>query len=167
MIVHVTRTTSNDPQIDEIVGELRAAFSELRCVGSQRLAKQGVSMTHLHVASMLDHHGDLPMSRLADLLGVSMSNATGLIDRMEERGIVERIRDQEDRRVVFVHLAQGGAELLNNAQIVKQELIQKILERLDGGQLTCVRQSLTILRAAALDVAGDPDVAGQWHSHTH
>ena len=40
------------------------------------------------------------MSRLADVAGVSLSNATGLVDRMEERGYIERTRVPEDRRIV-------------------------------------------------------------------
>ena len=47
------------------------------------------------------------MSRLAEMLDVSLSNATGLIDRMEERGFVERIRVPEDRRVVLVRITRG------------------------------------------------------------
>ena len=150
----------------EILSVLRVAFGELRCVGSERLARQGVSMTHLHVLSMLDHHGELTMSHLADLLGVSMSNATGLIDRMEERGFVERARDREDRRVVLVRLAEGGRQQLNDVQILREELMEKILARLDSDQLQCVSGALTSLRAAALDVAADPEVAAHWHAHS-
>jgi DNA-binding MarR family transcriptional regulator len=152
-------------QREEILGVLRVAFGELRCVGSERLARQGVSMTNLHVLSILDHHGELTMSHLADFLGVSMSNATGLIDRMEERGFVERARDREDRRVVLVRLTEGGRQQLNDVQILREELIQKILSRLDSDQLGCVRSALTSLRTAALDVSADPEVAAHWHSH--
>ena len=49
----------------------------------------------------------MPMSRLAEMLDVSLSNATGLIDRMEERGFVERIRVPDDRRVVLVQRDRG------------------------------------------------------------
>ena len=49
-------------------------------------------MTQLHILYMLDRHGEMPMSRLAEVLDVSLSNATGLIDRIEERGFIERIR---------------------------------------------------------------------------
>ena len=182
MIVHVVRSIAKDtieagaPSLElvdsiaarraDILGILRGAFGELRCVGSERLARQGVSMTHLHVLSMLDHHGELTMSHLADLLGVSMSNATGLIDRMEERGFVERARDQGDRRVVLVRLAEGGRQQLNDVQILREELMEKILARLDSDQLQRVSGALTSLRNAALDVAADPEVAAHWHSHS-
>ena len=154
-------------QIEEILAELRVAFGELRCVSSERLVKQGVSMTHLHVLSMLEHHGDLTMSHLADLLGVSLSNVTGLIDRMEERAFVERIRDREDRRVVLVRLTPGGREQLDAIQLVREELMQKILARLTAGQLACIHEALANLRQAALAVATDPAVAANWHAHSH
>ena len=154
-------------QVDQILAELRSAFGELRCVGSERLARQGVSMTHLHVLAMLDHHGDLTMSHLADLLGVSLSNVTGLVDRMEERQYVERARDREDRRVVQVRLAEGGRQQLTEIQLVRGELMQKVLSRLNSDQLHCVRDALASLREAALAVATDPDVAARWHAHSH
>ena len=153
--------------IDEIVAELRVAFGELRCVGSERLVKQGVSMTHLHILSMLEHHGDLTMSHLADLLGVSYSNATGVIDRIEERGLVERVRDTVDRRVVIVRLTDQGRDRLNDVQLLKEDLLQKVLQRLDVNELRGVHAALGSLRAAALAVAGDPEVAAHWHAHTH
>src|SRR3972149_4643922 len=153
--------------IDEIVAELRVAFGELRCVGSERLVKQGVSMTHLHILSMLEHHGDLTMSHLADLLGVSYSNATGVIDRVEERGLVERVRDTVDRRVVIVRLTDQGRDRLGDVQLLKEDLLQKVLQRLDVNELRGVHAALGSLRAAALAVAGDPEVAAHWHAHTH
>ena len=153
--------------IDEIVAELRVAFGELRCVGSERLVKQGVSMTHLHILSMLEHHGDLTMSHLADLLGVSYSNATGVIDRVEERGLVERVRDTVDRRVVIVRLTDQGRDRLGDVQLLKEDLLQKVLARLDPDALRGVGEALRNLRAAALAVAGDPEVAAHWHAHGH
>jgi hypothetical protein len=86
-----TNSAAGDGLIDGVVDELHAMIGSLRCAGTGRMVKAGISMTHLHILWVLEHHGDMPMSRLADLLDVSVSNATGLIDRMEERGLVERI----------------------------------------------------------------------------
>src|SRR6476619_5558097 len=92
------RSRDAAPQlIDAAVDELHAMIGSLRCAGTGRMVKAGISMTHLHILWVLEHHGDLPMSRLADLLDVSLSNATGLIDWMEERGLVERFRVPNDR----------------------------------------------------------------------
>lgn len=178
MIVHVVRSvppTDGEgrrteppdvrPEIDAIIAEFRGALGELRCVGSERMVKEGVSTTNLHVLSILGHHGTLTMSRLAELLDVSLSNATGLVDRMEERGWVGRERDREDRRVVIVRLAEGGRRKLSDIQLVKEDLIEKVLLRLDPEVLHCVRLALRALREAALDVAADPSLASHWHVH--
>src|SRR3954452_3588223 len=97
-----------DELIDAIVSDLHGMIGSLRCAGTGRMVKAGISMTHLHILWVLDHHGELPMSRLAELLDVSVSNATGLIDRMEERGLVERVRVADDRRVVIVRASSDG-----------------------------------------------------------
>src|SRR3989442_9244516 len=76
---------SQDELIDAVVGDLHEMIGTFRCAGTGRMVKAGVSMTHLHILWVLEHHGDVTMTRLADLLDVSLSNATGLIDRMEER----------------------------------------------------------------------------------
>ena len=42
-------------------------MGELKCLGSERLVRLGISMSQLHVMHLLDRHGDIPMSRLAEL----------------------------------------------------------------------------------------------------
>src|SRR3954453_19900734 len=87
--------------LDGIVAGVHDMIAGFRCAGTGRLVKAGVSMTHMHVMWLLQHHGELSMSRLAELLDVSFSNATGIVDRMEERGLGERLRVPDDRRIVL------------------------------------------------------------------
>ena len=104
-MIHLMRTINSDDAgsaqpatdthlVDSMVDQLHAMIGSLRCAGTGRMVKAGISMTHLHTLWVLEHHGDLPMSRLADLLDVSLSNATGLIDRMEERGLRTAVIDE-------------------------------------------------------------------------
>ena len=136
-----------------------------RCAGTGRLVKAGVSMTHMHVMWLLQHHGDLPMSRMAELLDVSLSNATGIVDRMEERGLVERVRVPDDRRVVLVRIAEGGTQALDEIEAVKHDRLQAILGHLDATQLNRVAAALEDLRAAVGAEFGPEYLAG--HDHTH
>ena len=80
----------------------------MKCAMSDRLVRLGISMAQLNILYTLQRTGEMPMSRLADVLNVSVSNATGLVDRMEERGLIERTRVPEDRRVVLVRITDGG-----------------------------------------------------------
>jgi len=75
------------------------------------------------------------MGRLADLLGISMSNATGLIDRMEERGLIERIRPADDRRSVHVRPTPAARRAAEAMELMKTETNEAVLDRLDERQL--------------------------------
>jgi DNA-binding MarR family transcriptional regulator len=146
-----------------IAADFHDIIGGFRCAGTGRLVKLGVSMTHMHVLWMLQHHGDLPMSRMAELLDVSDSNATGIVDRMEERGLVERVRVPDDRRVVLVRISTGGARALDETEAVKQDRLQSILSHLDGPQLSRLAKSLSDIRGAVVAEFG-PDFIG---GHTH
>ena len=61
-----------------------------------------LSLVHLHVLTVLETEGSIPMGALADSLDVSQASATGIVDRMEQRGLIERRRDDDDRRVIRV-----------------------------------------------------------------
>ncbi len=157
--------------VDRILAEFKTFIGEMRCVGTERLLKAGVSMSHLHVMGILSRHGDTPMSRLADLLDVSMSNATGLVDRMEERGFVERVRVPDDRRVVLVRLSERGRETLEEADLVRRDLIGRVLRRLEPDQLKRLETTLEEVHGAvtSLLLEEGPELFATahplWHTH--
>jgi DNA-binding MarR family transcriptional regulator len=165
MIVHLMRTIVVDAELkDRIIADFKSAMAELRCIGSERLLRMGVSMSQLHVMSMLDRHGDMPMSRLAEMIDISLSNATGLIDRMEERGFVERVRVPDDRRVVLVRITDGGRKLLDDVEVLRAETLRTVLDRLDPDQLDGIARATSDLRDALAAVAAVPGATD--HDHT-
>ena len=147
-----------------ILSDLRASFGELKCLGSERLVRLGISMSQLHVMHLLERHGEVPMSRLAEMLDVSFSAATGLIDRIEERGFVERIRVPEDRRVVLVRITAAGRQMLDDVETARTEIIGRVLDRLDPSQLDGVATAMAALRVAFVSTNADP-TSGAHHSH--
>lgn len=122
-------------RIEAVLAGFKGSVTELRCIGSARLVKHGVSMTHLHVMWLLQRHGEVTMSRLADLIDISLSNATGLVDRMEERGLVDRVRVPDDRRVVVVRLTDTGARLLDEIEVLRTDLMTKVVDRMTDSQI--------------------------------
>src|SRR5512136_2087885 len=54
------------------------------------------------------------ISELAERLQIRHHSTVGLVDRLEEQGLVERIQDQEDRRQVFIRLTEKGASVLKS-----------------------------------------------------
>jgi DNA-binding MarR family transcriptional regulator len=152
--------------VDAIIARFRAAYAELRCIGSERMSRQGLSMGHLHALSVLERHGEMPMSGLADMLDVSLSNTTGLVDRMEERALVERHRVPDDRRVVMVRITDRGREALAEADLLKEELLRSILLALDPPRLERLSASLDDIRGA-LETVLLSTSGSAWHEHAH
>jgi DNA-binding MarR family transcriptional regulator len=153
---------------EDVLADLSAATGSLRCAGSQRLVRLGVSMTHFHVLTLLRHHDAMPMGRLADVLDASMSSATGIIDRMEERGLVERVRVPDDRRVVLVRPTQAGLDLVDEVELVKNEVMVRALARLDDRQLERLSAAASDMGAALeAELAADPGHGVDLTPHTH
>jgi len=146
-----------------IIAQFRAALRELRCMGTDRMRRLGVSHTHFTVVSLLDRHGEMPMSRLAEMLDVSLPNASGLVDRLVEAGYVERNRVADDRRVVVVRTTEAGRTKVAEADVLKDEMVQGLLDRLDDSQLERVALAVGDLAVAARDAF--PEL-GQ-HDHIH
>lgn len=165
MMIHPMRTIDVDRELkDRIIANFRSAMAELRCIGSERLLRLGVSMSQLHVMSMLERHGDMTMSRLADMIDISLSNATGLIDRMEERGFVVRARVPDDRRVVLVTLTDAGRKLLDDIEVLRAETLRIVLDRLEPDQLDGIARASADLRDALAEVASAPGTIDHDHS---
>lgn len=58
-------------------------------------------------------HGNRSTGRLAALLGCDKANITGMVDRLEPRGLVQRSRDTRDRRVVRIALTPDGRAMVD------------------------------------------------------
>ena len=159
----VAASGGTEALLDAVVGELHEMIGMMRCAGTGRMVKSGISMTHLHILWLLEHHGDLTMGRLAELVDVSLSNASGLVDRMEERGLVERIRVPDDRRVVLVRVSQEGARMRDEIEAIKQDQMRSILGKLNAHQLTRLLGAVDDLRGAVGQEIGEDHL--KIHAH--
>ena len=134
--------------VDAILTEVGGWVGELRCASMGRLVQGNVSMSQMHVLWLLQHHGEVPMSRLAELLGVSLSNATGIIDRMEEHGFIERVRVPDDRRVVLVRPAEAGLRAFSETESTKRDRMRAVLGHIPAAERPTVLAALRTLRRA-------------------
>src|SRR5882724_3329943 len=81
-------------------------------------AESDLSPIQCHVLHLIEPGRPLPMSRLAETLSCDASNVTGLVDRLESRGLVRRQPSPQDRRVKVLQLTPTGARL--RAQLLRQ-----------------------------------------------
>ena len=132
----------------ELMNELGPIIAGERAAFAHRCHERSISMTHLHLMTLLETHGPLPMSRVAELLGCGLPTATGIVSRMEERRLVERQHDAEDRRVVTLRLADEGAAEIRELQLTRRQRMATALAHLSDSERQQLLLSVRALRAA-------------------
>lgn len=142
--------------VDQILTQLQPLIASQRKAVARHGCLRATSSTHMHVLFLLDCEGPLAMSRLAELLDASLPNVTGIIERMVERGLVERGRDASDRRVVTVLSTQAGRDTVEEIDQIRRRTLAGVLERLTPEQQRRALRTFTELRAAA-ESAEDPE----------
>jgi DNA-binding MarR family transcriptional regulator len=134
--------------VDQIVTELGPIIARRQRFMARVWCRQEVSMVHLHVLLLLDTDGPLSMSRLAENIDVSLPSATGIVSRMEERGLVRRLHGEDDRRLVMVQLSEAGRAALEEADHFRRQHITRVLRSLSRAQLTNLLRAVRDLRVA-------------------
>src|SRR5580704_11611310 len=103
-----------------------------------------LSPIQCHVLHLIEPRRPLPMSRLAETLSCDASNVTGLVDRLESRGLVQRRPSAGDRRVKVLQLTPAGSRL--RAQLLRRMTGQSVpLSRLSAEQQRALVQILEAL----------------------
>jgi DNA-binding MarR family transcriptional regulator len=74
-------------------------------------AKFELSPAQCHVLHLIEPDRPIPMGRLAEALACDASNVTGLVDRLESRGLIRRQPSAEDRRSKVLELTPAGVRL--------------------------------------------------------
>jgi DNA-binding MarR family transcriptional regulator len=134
--------------VDQIVAEIGPLIARRQRFMARAWCRQEVSMVHLHVLLLLDTEGPLSMGRLAENIDVSLPSATGIVTRMEERGLVRRLHGEDDRRLVMVQLSDAGRTALDEADYFRREHITRAVRSMSHAQLTNLLRAVRDLREA-------------------
>jgi DNA-binding MarR family transcriptional regulator len=98
------------------------------------LNKVGLTPPQFYVLATIGYAGGLPFGEIGAKMMVTVSNLTGIVDRLEEKKLVSRKRDENDRRVVHVVLTDKGAKLYKSTLPLFEKSVSAIFEPLDSTQ---------------------------------
>jgi DNA-binding MarR family transcriptional regulator len=110
----------------------------------------GASPYHYSVLAVLEEGARDTQAKIADALGYDRSWLVGLLDELEESGLIERKRDPEDRRRHLVSLNPAGKKRLAELRAISQRVENELLAALDPAQRVQLHELLLKL-AADLD----------------
>ncbi|MBN1152582.1 MAG: MarR family transcriptional regulator [Dehalococcoidia bacterium] len=109
-----------------------------------------VTMSQFKVLLLLQKEGAMRVSEIASALSVSQAVVTGLTDRLVHRGLIERIGDPHDRRVVICRLTDEGSQMTRALMRSSLERGRKLLEVMTVDELKLLKQTFD-MAAGVLD----------------
>jgi DNA-binding MarR family transcriptional regulator len=90
---------------------------------SEELSQGSVSFPQFFLLTYLDKQEVITMSGIAAKMGHTTAAATGLVDRLEKLGYVQRAHAADDRRKVMVRITRKGSNLVAR---IRQDMVEKV-----------------------------------------
>jgi len=94
--------------------------------------------------------GPTHMTRIASSLGIAMPSATGVVDRLVERGLVHRTEDPDDRRHVICSLTKLGMDMATSLYEADVEILNSLLSPLTAEELGVILKGMKLLLRSAV-----------------
>ncbi|MFH1489371.1 MAG: MarR family transcriptional regulator [Pseudomonadota bacterium] len=135
----------------EIIYAIRRLMQASEHYTKELNKKFNVSAAQVNCLLALYENGPLPPSQIAKNMLVNSSTVTGIIDRLEVKGLVERQRISRDRRVITIELTEEGKKLAENAPPPIQKKIITGLKKLSPQEIEQIVHALNVL-TGMLDV---------------
>ncbi|WCN39587.1 MarR family winged helix-turn-helix transcriptional regulator [Aneurinibacillus uraniidurans] len=98
-------------------------------------AELGLTGPQFYILHLLSKKEKFMVTEMASKMGVKPSAITVMIERLYKNRLVSRDRDENDRRVVFIHLTEEGKEVLQKAKQRRFEIISQYFKHLEADEL--------------------------------
>ncbi len=95
---------------------------------SKELNKGNVSFPQFFLLGYLANEDFLTMTDISKKMGHSTAAATGLVDRLEKLGYVQRLHAQDDRRKVMVQITRKGIDLVER---IREEIVTSLVDLME------------------------------------
>jgi DNA-binding MarR family transcriptional regulator len=102
----------------------------------------GLTPTQMHVIEILGAHEALRMKELAERMGVTTGTLTVVADKLEQRGLLRRRPNAQDRRSILVELTEAGQERFQEHDKLHADLTREIIADLSPEEAACLAACL-------------------------
>lgn len=127
---------------DQIIAAIRRIIRAVDLHSRRLLDECGLTGPQLTTLGETARMGTTTVSALARAIHLSQPTVTGILDRLEKRGLIERVRDAGDRRAVNVSATVAGHQFLNRAPSLLQDRFRRELSKLYEWEQTQTLASL-------------------------
>jgi len=131
----------------DILIKLRKIVRSINLESKRVEKEQGVSIPQLLCLQYLADQNEYKTnaSKLKTFLNLNASTITGIISRLEKKGLVAKLPNATDKRVTLISLTTGGLDLLQNAPITFQQKLSEKLQALPPEKLKTIIEGIDLL----------------------
>ena len=107
-----------------------------------------LTLAQLSVVAVLTEYGDLGVQELAERVSLANSTVSGILDRLEKKQIVQRIRSEKDRRKVAIHLVEGNEKFYLEYKRERDRRLYEKLQKLEEEEIRKMIEGLLLMEKA-------------------
>jgi DNA-binding MarR family transcriptional regulator len=132
--------------IENIVADteksLRYIAAIIKQKGREILNQYTITPPQFVALQWLHENGDMTIGELSNKMYLACSTTTDLIDRMEKSKLVVRVKDENDRRVVRIHLLEEGARIIEEVIDKRQGYLTEVLSSFSKDEIVILEKLL-------------------------
>lgn len=138
------RPDSENSSLRTLLGtSLRQLFHSWMVLQRRMLREEGITFGHLFILRRISTKGSLNLSHMASYIGESKSAITGIIDTLEKKNLVKRVRGDEDRRQIKIVLTEASEALLRRLESKKDLIMEELIAEIPADALKKLNNSLS------------------------
>jgi DNA-binding MarR family transcriptional regulator len=142
---------------DQVLISLRKIIRAIDLHSKQIERESGLTGPQLLLMQLIDTSGEITAGVIAREVSLSQATVTSIIDRLERKGLLQRVRNTDDKRKVMVSLTAEGHTALEKAPTLMQESFIKRFDQLEEWEQSLILSSLQrvgdMMNASDLDAA--------------
>jgi len=146
--------------VDRIVEAVVYLYGESRRVTKELARQHGLTGPQVTVLKILEGVGALSLSELGERMSAKSSTITGIVDRMERDGLVERQRSTHDRRVVHLEATARGRAIAAAVPVRAMEIFGGALRALSSEDRAELTRILGLLAESVREEVANQDNLG-------
>ncbi|HOO74724.1 MAG TPA: MarR family transcriptional regulator [Tepiditoga sp.] len=128
-----------------IMSEMKSVIKKIKKTFEGSFEGKGVTAPQGMIIGNLQRYGQMKISEISEKMALSNSTVSGIIDRLEKQNITERIRSENDRRVVYVKLTEDFRKNSKCSHLEFEKKFEEILNKATDDELEKIREAFEIL----------------------
>jgi DNA-binding MarR family transcriptional regulator len=132
----------DEKTVAELEKLLRYIAANLKQLGREILTQYPITPPQFVALQWLLEEGDLTIGELSNKMYLACSTITDLVDRMERNGLVARVKDKHDRRVVRIHLLEKGERIIEEVIAKRQHDLAQMLQNFSDEEIIFLEKCL-------------------------